>query len=200
VLAFAEPKMDESRLQRLFSQVAAGDECAEEDLFSELCPRLKAIAYGRGVAGGEIDDVVQECMTGVFQQLKLGKFKSLSSPSTWVIAIVLNKIADHFRRRERSQAWMNSAERPSAPAGLSRPSQQTRVEVMEVLGRLTPIERFVLTGTEVGGLTYGEVAARLNIPAGTVASTKHRAVARFRELLSRASQRRPALRGDDGDM
>lgn len=193
--------MVEDRLQVLFSLVTRGDEEAEREVFTELRPRLSAIAFGRGVASSDIEDVVQETLAVVFEQLRHGRFQQLSTPSTWVIGILLKKVADHFRRRGRLERLLaTSAESHEPPSHISRYSRQdVRLEVLQALARLTPTERFVLTGTELAGLTYEEVATRLKCPAGTVASTKNRAVAKFREFFR--GPRRPELKGaPDGDV
>ncbi len=195
--------MDRHQLEALFSQVAAGDASAEEAVFHELQPRLRAIVFGRGVPGADTEDVVQEGLTAVFEQLRRGGFQGLSNPSTWAIGIVLNKVGDYFRRRGRADTLLAAAtERASLSGGqLVRSTQEKRLEVMRSLARLTPIERFVLTATELTGLTYDEVAERLNCPAGTVASTKHRAITKLRDLLRPSEVRRPQLQGvADGDV
>jgi RNA polymerase sigma-70 factor (ECF subfamily) len=195
--------MDEERLRELFDRMArGGDEAAETELFDELRPRLTAIAFGRHVYGADADDVVQECLKAVFVQLRRGKFDARSQPSTWVIGILLKKVVDHFRKGRRADALLAAAasEIHLSIAHVSRQArQETRLQVMEGLARLTPIERIVLIGTVLWGLTYKDVAARLRCPEGTVASTKHRAVAKFLRFL-RGQQPLDLEGGGDDDV
>lgn len=165
--------MDESRLNQLFAAVANGEDTAESELYAQLRSRLLAIAFARGLSGADRDDVVQECLASAFIQVRNGRFKANSNPSTWVIAILINKIADHYRKRARSQAVASAAvERAQHPTvDIADADPETRLQVLGTLKRLTPIERFVLTGTELTGLTYEEIGRRLNCPSGTVAST-----------------------------
>jgi RNA polymerase sigma-70 factor (ECF subfamily) len=139
--------------------------------------------------------------SAAFEQLRRGKFLDRSAPSTWVIAILNNKVVDYFRKRGRSDALMRSATDhvDSLTAQSSQADQQRRVEVMQALARLTPTERFVLTSTELAGLTYDEVADRLKCPPGTVASTKNRAVKKFREFFT-APHRLQLKGGPDEDV
>jgi RNA polymerase sigma-70 factor, ECF subfamily len=205
--AFAAPScskfsltMDEERLRRLFARIAGGDEAAEQELVGELRPRMRAVAFLRGVRGSDLDDVLQNGLSAVVVQLRDGRFKDFSSPSTWVIRILLNKVADCFRAHGRSAAISSAAaDRLPSLNTRSRADQHVRVEVMQALARLTPTERFVLTSTELIGLTYQEVAARLKCPPGTVASTKNRAISKLREFFR--GPHRPELQGGpDGDV
>jgi RNA polymerase sigma factor (sigma-70 family) len=192
--------MDEERLGELFLRVGQGDEAAERQIHDELRPRLSGIGFLRGVRGADLEDVVQEALSGALEQLRRGAFKELSKPSTWVIRILLNKLADHFRRQERSQKLLAASTEWHEHSQISRRHhQEIRIEVMQALARLTPTERFVLTSTELAGLSYEEVAGRLKCPPGTVASTKNRAVAKFREFF-RGPGRRELKGGPDGDV
>jgi RNA polymerase sigma-70 factor (ECF subfamily) len=68
-----------------------------------------------------------------------------------------------------------------------RPTQQTRVELIEVLrevGRLPVDQRAVLILAAVEEMRYEEIATVLSIPVGTVMSRLSRA----REKLRRAAQ------------
>jgi RNA polymerase sigma-70 factor (ECF subfamily) len=189
------PTMDEDRLRQLFRRVGQGEEAAARELHDQLEPRFRGIAFLRGIRGADLDDLVQEAISGVLEQLGRATFKELSKPSTWLIRILLNKVADHFRKQGRSETLLaTAADRLEAPNRIPRyHRQETRLEVMQALARLTPTERFVLTSTELVGLSYEEVAARLRCPPGTVASTKNRAVAKFREFFR--GPRRPELKG-----
>src|SRR5689334_8250126 len=101
--------MQESRLNQLFAAVARGEETAESELYSQLRPRLLAIAVARGLSGADRDDVVQDCLASTFIQLRDGRFKANSNPATWVIAILINKIADHYRKQARFRAVASAA-------------------------------------------------------------------------------------------
>jgi RNA polymerase sigma-70 factor (ECF subfamily) len=192
--------VDEDRFRQLFAEIVHGDETAERELYDLLRPRLRGIAFARGVRTEDLDDVVQEVLSAVLEQLRDNRFRGLSSPSTWIVRILRNKIADEGRQRGRSERLLAAAaEELEVTIRRSRTSPQTHLEVMEALARLTPSERFVLTSTELGGLSYAEVAARLGCPVGTVASTKHRAVSRFRRFFG--SSGAPAPAGDtDGNL
>lgn len=184
--------MDENTLRQLFARIRRGDRTAEQELHQALRPRLRSIAFGRGVRGCDLEDVVQDALSAVLFHVRNGGFKELSSPSTWMTRILLNKVADCFRARVRSETLLAAVADQTLLDTVRRPNQHIRLEVMQALARLTPAERFVLMATELLGLTYEEVATRLRCPPGTVASTKNRAASRFREFFR--GPRRPDLR------
>jgi len=193
--------MDERQLRELFLRIGQGDGGAEREVYNALFQRVRGIAHVRGLRGADLDDLIQDVLSAVVEQLRRGRFLDQSAPSTWVIAILNNKVVDYFRKRGRSDGLMTRAadQVDFLTARSRRGDQERRAEVMQALARLTPTERFVLTSTELAGLTYDEVADRLKCPAGTVASTKNRAVRKVREFFT-APNRRQLKGGPDGDV
>lgn len=177
--------MDRNELEALVSRIPGGDAGAEQALFAGLRRRLRALALARGVRDHDADDIVQDVMAAVLGQLRQGRFKFDSHPSTWITQILLNKTVDYRRKRDRTNAHHDSNISDHAEhLSVRSCSPELRLQVLRALARLTPSERFVLTATELGGLTYEEVAVKMRCPTGTVASTKHRAMARFRQFLT----------------
>ena len=128
--------MDEARLHALFAAIEAADPDAEAELFAGLWSRLLGIARSRGVRGPEVEGVVQDTLKAAFSQVRSGAFRRQSRPSTWVIGILRNKIADHFERVGPQARLVYDNDAVTALALPAR--QQQRVDVIQLLQRLTP--------------------------------------------------------------
>jgi len=109
----------------------------------------------------------------------------------WVFRIARNVAIDYQRR----QAVRGGAASPIADAG-RRPAQDVSVAVNEALASLDAVDRDVFLMREVGGLSYGEIAAACDLTLDAVRSRIHRARLRLRERLGApiAAARRQPLR------
>jgi len=100
--------------------------------------------------------------------------------SPWIYAIARRTAIDLYRKRSRLVV-SDEVDLVSFPPGL-----ETVWEVFEVrsaLDRLPDEERQVVKLSHFEGLTHVEIAARLDIPVGTVKSRSHRAHKRLVEML-----------------
>ena len=131
-------------------------------------------------------DVMQECFLGLWPQrarLDAGHLDALA----WATAL---NLARNRLRWQRLRQWvgLESLEdaRTAAPDGIDADLMTLRAG----LAGLQPRDRELLLLSEYAGLDTRELARLLDIAPGTVASRKHRALQRLRELLKD---------GNDGD-
>jgi RNA polymerase sigma-70 factor (ECF subfamily) len=137
-------------------------------------------------------DVVQEALIKAYRGIR--KFESRAAFYTWLYRIVVNLALDH-RRRDRSGSeaeWDDSVARDIDPrAVVPQPSdpelESRRIEVRELVARgireLPDGQREVLLLREVDGLSYGEIAATMEISKGTVMSRLHYARRKMEAFL-----------------
>jgi RNA polymerase sigma-70 factor (ECF subfamily) len=155
----------------------------ETTAFHELVERHAANLYRLACAltgdSAEAEDVMQETFLGAFQ--RMGTFRGRSSVKTWLVSILNRQAARHHRRRMRHPAlpFEEPFEQPAAEH-----AADTRMDVAEALGRLSPEHRQVLVLREVQGMTYAEIAEVLAVPLGTVESRLFRARQELRAQLA----------------
>ncbi len=119
------------------------------------------------VADGALaEDLTQETFLRVHRGL--GGFDGDSRFSTWLFRIARNVGIDELRARERRDRLV-----PGRAASASSP--EVGHEVRAALESLEVDLREALLVVEVLGVTYGEAAVMLGVPAGTVKSRVHRA-------------------------
>ncbi len=171
--------------EELARLVAAG----QVEVFAQLYARYYARAYrlawamtGRREAAEEL---TQEIFLRAWQ--KAGQFRGESSFGTWFYRLATHCCLN-FRKRlpARSHESLDVIEqRPQndamnqIEAGVRR--QEIQDEVQRALLSLKPKWRLIVILRDVEGLTYEEIAERMNCSTGTVASRLNRS----RALLAR---------------
>jgi RNA polymerase sigma factor (sigma-70 family) len=113
-----------------------------------------------------------------------------ASPITWLVAIARNRSIDRLRSgtvAKRMQAIDEASEisdnAPSALAQLESSQEQRRL--IDCLSELEPRHAVAVRSAFLEGVTYDELARRMNIPLGTVKSWIRRSLLRLRACLER---------------
>ena len=112
--------------------------------------------------------------------------------TTYLVTLARNAAIDARRaawqRREPLDAEPASA--GPAPDEIAHRHELAR-RLSAALAEIPPEDREALVLSEVGGLSYREIAEAAGVPEGTVASRKNRAIRRVRERLLRAAKEKP---------
>lgn len=163
----------------------------QKELFAELVERHKDFVYGviLGSTNGdreEAEDLAQEVFIKAYRSLS--GFRRESSFSTWVYRIAVNHMADHFRSRKPVTVALDGVLNGSLSDSGSTPeeeafSMEQRIIVQRSLAELSDDYRQVLFLYHYHGLSYAEIAARLNIPVKTVETRLYRAKKVLRSKL-----------------
>ena len=160
--------LDDAADQIVAGRAADGDVTAFAVLVRRYTPMMRA--YSRRILNGgtEVDDVVQDAFVTAWQRLP-----ELSDPArvkSWLMRIVGRKALDRIRA-SRPQLSVDVVE-PPAPAHTSPPRVVEARAGVGALGAalhtLTDAEREAWVLREVGGHSYDEIAAELDVPVSTV--------------------------------
>lgn len=162
-------------------QLVAAARAGDLDGFAALVRRYQADVWRLGfhlVGDAALaDDVAQDAFVRAFRFLP--RYRGESRFSTWLFTITRNCALDELRRAGRQRRLHDDLDALAAP---SRSDHGVRLEVREALGELPRELREPVVLIDMFGVSYGEVAAMLEVPLGTIKSRVHRA----RALLSRA--------------
>ncbi len=168
------------------SPTAGGlDQAALEALYTRLEKPLYNVVYRWLWNAQDAGDVVQEAF------VRLWRMRDRVDPSTvepLVYRIAVN-LASNRRRATRRWRWLPLTDR-STPRTATDPSDdllagERHDRLRKAVDDLPDKQRAVVMLCEFSELTYDQVAQALDIPAGTVASRRHQAVARLRKALVR---------------
>lgn len=164
-------------------QCRAGD----KEAFRHLVERYQAQAIGHAISilGNREDalDAVQEAFIDAYQAL--GRFDLERRFYPWFYIILRNccyKLAAGRKKRETSSSdeLVMLATTPTM-----RPEETLLLE--RAMLKLKAEERELITLRHLDGLSYEELAERLEVPLGTIMSRLYHARKRLREKLARHS-------------
>jgi len=161
----------------------AGDERAFRDLYGLWTADLQRLARVRVEHAQHAEEVMQDAWVAIARGL--GRLDDPARFPAWAMRIVERRGADWVRRRQlerHRRDLLASAPPPDAIAAAPRHDLQ---HLREVIDRLTPDDRQLLHLFYHQGLSVGEVAEVLGVPAGTVKSRLFHTREKLRTHLER---------------
>jgi len=193
LLAMGRPTQTDDR--ELTRRIREGDAEALRAIVERYQDRIFALIYGIVRDRHEVEDVAQEVFLKVYT--RISAFDERSKFYTWLYRVAANAAKDHVKKRSRRPA-VALEEEDVVPSTGNNPvghaaAAEARLMVREAIAALPLRYREVLTLRELEGLTYGEIAAVLQISIGTVESRLHRARAKLKGRLERHARRRNSL-------
>jgi RNA polymerase sigma-70 factor (ECF subfamily) len=138
-----------------------------------LLPRLYAFARTMLGDADAARDLVQEAATRALAARRVPD--AAPAYRAWMFQIVRNAALDELRRLRRPAP----DEQPAADLWRFDEASIAKITVDQALAVLAPTHREIISLIDIAGFSYGEAAALLNVPAGTIMSR----VARARSAL-----------------
>ncbi len=175
----AESRTDDE----LLALVADGDHRAFEELHRRYARSVLGIALRRIGDRGRAEDVTQDTFASVWRSA--ARFDpSRGKATSWLFTVARNAIVDGLRRRP--EATVDAP--PELPATDPRPDEAAESEwvswrVHRALATLPPEERSLVELAYWSGLSQSEIAARVEIPLGTVKTRTRSALRRLADEL-----------------
>jgi RNA polymerase sigma-70 factor (ECF subfamily) len=165
----------------LVTQAAAGDSAAFTRIVAQYRGLVFSLCLARTANREEAEDWTQDVFVSVYQHLP-----ALKQPEkflSWLRRITVNTC--NLRQRECAPAVsLEEAQTASAPDGLSIQSErEIRDLLARALGMVSENSRHVLSLRYVGGYSYREIAAFLEVPISTVKSRLHEGRQQIKEEL-----------------
>ncbi len=154
------------------------------DETQRFLPHLAALGrYARALVRerGEAEDLVQETWQRALKAAAKGQ--RVDRPKAYLMSVMHNLRMDQLRRRGREPETVDIDGDSLETAAASPDLWMTCQQVLAAIAGLRKEYRDVLLMAGPGEMTCAEMAARLNIPLGTVLSRLSRARALLRQML-----------------
>jgi RNA polymerase sigma-70 factor (ECF subfamily) len=164
---------------------ARGDRAAFAAMFAFYAPRIKSMLMRAGASADTGEDIAQETLLTIWR--KAAYFDpQRASVSAWVFTIARNIRIDRLRHDKRAKLSTLyetlDAEEPELPdATLNAAERAERVRA--ALGQIPEEQVRVLQLSFFEGRAHGDIAAKLDLPLGTVKSRLRLGMSRLRHLL-----------------
>lgn len=177
---------ENGRTRDLVERAQRGDRSALEELYLTHFDRIYGYLHLSVGSRHDAEDLTTQTFVKMLESI--GRFRWQSVPfSAWLFRIAHNLAMDHFRARRR---WQPEEEIPE-PAGAEDSAEEQALasigdaSLLELIARLSPEQRQVLTLKFVFRFSNGEAAAILGKTEGAVKSLQHRALASLQKHVSR---------------
>ena len=154
----------------------------DREVFRHLVERYQKRAVAQAMVillnRDDADDAVQEAFIDAFKAI--GTFDTSRTFYQWFYVLLRNRCYKLTGRRRPTESLDEASLLASQP-GMAN---ETRLAVEKSLRSLTREEREIVSLKYLGGLSYDEIAAHLQIPRGTVMSRLFYARQRLQGKLS----------------
>jgi RNA polymerase sigma-70 factor, ECF subfamily len=185
VSAAPPPARDEMRA--LVERAQAGDRDALEELYLQHFDRIYSYLHMSVGNRHDAEDLTMKTFVRMLESI--GRFRWRSVPfSAWLFRIAHNLAMDHFRAARR---WQPEEEVPEPEDRQEASAEEAALEsighasMLELIDRLSPDQRDVLTLKFVFNFSNAEAAAILAKTEGAVKSLQHRALASLQKQIGR---------------
>lgn len=174
----------------LARRAARGDADAWNEIVDRFGERIYNLAYRFARQPAEAEDLTQEIFLKLYD--RLSRYRGEMPLVAWTLRLSRNLCIDLYRRGRARQLAETAGEEtlaqmPAADDSAARAERRERRDLVEsVLAELPEQLALVLTLRDFQGLAYGEIAAFLEVPDGTVKSRLNRA---RKELVRRLEER-----------
>lgn len=156
-------------------------------LYQASYPRLVAQVHAYLSDRSEAEEIVQEAFVRAWQ--RWSRVTRLDDPAAWVRRVAWNLATSRLRRLAMAARVHR---RPLM--SVTRPPDPDHVALVTALRELPERHRLAVVLHYLADLSVAQIAADLDVPAGTVQSWLHRGRARLAKLLADPSVRPPAGR------
>jgi RNA polymerase sigma-70 factor, ECF subfamily len=170
----AFPVVSVDRVDHLVALGAQGDREAFGELYRILHPKVFRLA--RFHLGTRAEDAVSETFARAWAALP--SYRQMGTPfAAWLYGIARHVVADQLAKQRRE------VPRPQIPDGIVQPDPDERLILKREIERLPPVQRYVIEGKFLVGLSNGEMASALGRSPGAINALQWRALRTLQRRL-----------------
>jgi RNA polymerase sigma-70 factor (ECF subfamily) len=168
----------------LIRRTADHDAAAFELLYRRHSDRVLGVAMRRLRDRGRAEDAAQDAFAAVWRSAHSFRVER-GSGTAWFYTVVRNAIIDRARRRTDEVAELPELTFDGPGPDSEAESSWVREDVHAAVAQLPERERELIALAYWQGLSQSEIAARLDLPLGTVKTRTRSALMRLADALER---------------
>ncbi|MGH2741308.1 MAG: RNA polymerase sigma factor, partial [Thermoleophilaceae bacterium] len=183
----------------LVQAVRDGDDCAFEELYRRYQPRIAAYVRRMVRDSARAEDVAQDAFFSALRRIRATDSEIAFKP--WIFEIARNAAIDHWRRSSRAEEVSVDADEQLRPSdrvrlvGAAGPDSalvdKERLDHLRgAFDELSDVHTRILVMRELEGLSYREIAERLDLTRASVESALFRARRRLESEYADISEGR----------
>jgi RNA polymerase sigma-70 factor (ECF subfamily) len=165
--------------------VARGDAAAFDAVYNQVAASVFGVVRRVIRDPAQSEEVTQDVLLEVWRTA--AKFDpERGSAIAWVMTLAHRRAIDRVRSVQKESERERRAMAPDVPydeVAEAVESSLERERVRRCLGSLTGLQHESVTLAYYGGYTYGQVAALLGVPSGTIKTRMRDALIRLRDCL-----------------
>ncbi|MBN2024546.1 MAG: sigma-70 family RNA polymerase sigma factor [Pirellulales bacterium] len=172
--------------ETVLERIAAGEPAAVDECLARYGPLVWSLARRHLKRHVDAEDAVQEVFIDVWRSA--ARFDpGVASEATFISMLARRRLIDRARKHARTPPVEPLAREPAAPSSdaggenVDAADEARRARLL--MDGLRTEQRRVLQLSLLEGLTHSEVAARINMPLGTVKTHSRRGLMRLRAML-----------------
>lgn len=178
----AEKRDDQSFVQLL----QRGNVAAFDSLFEVYSPKLFGFALKYFKNESDAEELVQEVFVKVWENRRL--LKSEFSFKSYLFTIALNQIRKHFNKKATSLRYLDSLQNEPEFSDIQDIQDNNYESALQqinlIIEQMPPRRREIFMRSKLEGKSSKEIAAELNISAGTVDNQVSEALRFIRSRLN----------------
>ncbi|MFJ4285444.1 ECF RNA polymerase sigma factor SigK [Paenarthrobacter nicotinovorans] len=181
------PEVPEMSLIELLQATGQGSEQAFTNFYQRTSHRAFGLVRRVVLDTSLAEEVVQEVFIAVWRDAATYD-PAKGSPTTWLLTIAHRKAVDKVRSHQSSNSryarWAAASwTRPYDEITTSILDRMEKLQLVDSLAALSPVQREAIVLAYFGSLTYREVAERLSKPLPTIKSRIRDGLNQLREQL-----------------
>ncbi|WP_370978569.1 sigma-70 family RNA polymerase sigma factor [Agaribacterium sp. ZY112] len=145
------------------------DKSLYAQLFQHFAPKIKAYIRRLGLIETTADELVQETMLSVWRKAHMYK-PDKARASTWIFTLARNQSIDRMRKQKYPEYELEEWQEEADESVDECENSVTSYRLATALSKLPENQSQVLYMSFFEGRSHSEIAARLNIPLGSVKS------------------------------
>ena len=183
------PLHDLYDIKELFTSFANGDERAFRTIFEFYKKRVFSIGLKMLKSETEAEEIVQDVFLSIW--LYKARLDTINDPEAYLFTITYNTINTHLKKASRNLHFINTViEHLTDIQNTTEDTiiaNETKKLIDEEIQRLPPQQRTIYQLSRQEGLSYDEIAERMNISRNTVRNHLAKAMKTIRAFLKKTS-------------